>query len=345
MATATAGTRSWAHAWDAPRFADGWAKVTIFLIVGYLAMGRSFAYLGLPWFSLYVGELVLAAFLLFGPRTNQGPWIRVVWRVKKLRNFERLLLALLIYGSFKALRGSLKGYSTFTALRDTAFNYYPLFVLLGIWVGLRGKGFLRRAVHALAWWNGCYGLAYVLFLSRLSWTVPGTSNAPSTVSLFGQPYGSAVSLLGLIAFEPRLKRVWYLVALNAFVMLGLQIRAEWVGFLVGLAVFAWCTKRIKQVAVAGTLLAVLFGVMFLTNLDLQSPEGRGGEISVSEIVARAVAPVSKDLAGELAPPVLSANLRGRRNSVSSGGFGSGVKFTQTCRPHCSASATAIQWVT
>ena len=95
--------------------------------------------------------------------------------------------------------------------------------------------------------------------------------------------------LGLIAFEPRLKRVWYLVALNAFVMLGLQIRAEWVGFLVGLAVFAWCTKRIKQVAVAGTLLAVLFGVMFLTNLDLQSPEGRGGEISVSEIVARAVA--------------------------------------------------------
>ena len=39
-------------------------EATIFLIVGYLAMGRSFAYLGLPWFSLYVGEMVLAAFLL-----------------------------------------------------------------------------------------------------------------------------------------------------------------------------------------------------------------------------------------------------------------------------------------
>lgn len=301
MGTATVETRHLAEAWGPPPFADGWARLTFFLVVGYLAMGRSFAYLGLPWFSVYIGEMVLAAFLVFGPRTNYGPWARVAWRVKKLKRFEWLLATFLAYGFFEAVRGSLRGYPTFTALRDTAFNYYPLFALLGIWVGLRGKGFLRRVVHALAWWNGCYGLAYVLFLSRLPWAIPGTSSASSTVSVFGQPYGSAVSLLGLIAFEPRLKRVWYLVALNAFVMLGLQIRAEWVGFLAGLAVFAWCTRRIKQVVAAVALLAALFGLMFLTNINIQSPEGRGGEISVNDIAARAVAPVSRELAAELAP--------------------------------------------
>jgi len=281
---------------------DNWGKVAAFLIVGYLCGARSFAYLGLPWISLYVGEMTLAAFLLFGPKTQHGLWLRVAWHDRRLRRYERLLLLLLIYGAFEALHGILSGYPAFTAARDTAFNYYPIFLLLGIWVGLRDRDFLRQVLHALAWWNGCYGLAYLLFLNRLSWIMPGTSSAPSPVHLFGQPYGSAVALLGLIAFEPRLGRNWHLIALNTLVMACVQIRAEWVGFLLGVLVFAWCTKRVKPLAIAGALLIVLFGVMYLAKIDLPAPTGRLGRISAESLVARAVAPFSPNLAYELAPP-------------------------------------------
>ena len=143
---------------------DNWEKVAAFLIVGYLCASRTFSYLGLPWIRVYVAEITLAAFLLFGPKTEQGSWLGIAWHSVELRRFKRLLLLLLCYGAFEALHGILSGYPAFTAARDTAFNYYALFLFLGIWVGLRDGDFLGRVLRALAWLNGCYGLAYVLFL-------------------------------------------------------------------------------------------------------------------------------------------------------------------------------------
>jgi hypothetical protein len=277
----------------------GWTKISAFLVVGYLSMSRSFAYLGLPWISLYVGEISLLAFLLWGPRTKYGSWLRTVRRIRRLGRFEWLLLLLLCYGGVQALRGILAGYPTFAALRDTAFNYYPLFVFLGIWVGVQDKKFLRRTVRALAWWNGCYGLAYVLFLSRLSWTMPGTAKAASSVPVFSEPYGSAVALLGLLAFEPLLRRVWHLLALNALVMLWVQVRAEWVGFAIGLFVFAWCTRQMKRLVVPCLVVILLLGAMYFAKIDLPSPQGRGGRFSVGDVIGRAVAPINKGLASNL----------------------------------------------
>lgn len=284
----------------------GWSKLATFLTVGYLCMGRSFAYLGLPWFSLYIGELALGAFLLFGPRTKQGRWLQIAQRVRRLRHIEWVLLLLLCYGGFEALRGILKGYPAFTALRDTAFDYYSLYLFLGVWAGLKGEDFLRRLVRLLAWWNGCYGLAYVLVLNWLPWAMPGTAGAAKAVPLFSEPYnGSAIALLAMLAFEPRLRKVWYLVAMNAFVLLGLQVRSEWVGFAAGLLVFALLTRRFKQLAVASGLVLLLLGVMYATNLTVLSPKHRGGsvgtEISADSLIARALAPLSKSLALRLAP--------------------------------------------
>ena len=279
-----------------------WGKVVALLVVGYLCMTRSFAYLGLPWFSIYIGEISLAAFLLFGPTTRQGPWLRVVQRAKRLRRFEWLLLLLLLDGAFEAARGALSGYPIFTALRDTAFNYYPLFLFLGVWVGLHDRQFLRRVIRALAWCNGCYGLAYILLLNRLPLAMPGTAHAGTRVPIFGQPAGSAIALLGMITLEPRLRKVWYLLVLNAFVMLGIQVRAEWLGFAVGLLVFAWLTKRLRHAVAFGLLLAALVGAMYLSHFAIPSPKGRsGGKISVRDITARALAPIDKSLADKLAP--------------------------------------------
>jgi O-Antigen ligase len=310
MATATSQVGTLRLSAGGRIVSDNWGKVAAFLIVGYLCMGRAFAYLGLPWFSLFIGEMALAAFLLFGPRTKQGRWLHVAQHAGRLRRFEWLLLLLLCYGAFEALRGILAGYPAFVAARDTAFNYYPLFLFLGIWAGLKDKEFLRRVVRALAWWNGCYGLVYALFLSRLSWTMPGTANAASTVPLFSEPLGSAIALLGLLAFEPKLRRVWHLVALNALVMLFVQMRAEWVGFTVGLLVFAWYTKRLRRVFVGAGLVIALLGVMYATNINLPSPKGRGGQISADSIVARALAPINKNLAENLAPAHAVAGFAG-----------------------------------
>jgi len=283
---------------------DKWPNLAGLLVVGYLGMGKPFAYLGLPGISVYVGEMALAAFLLFGPRTKQGRWLGLVQRVRQLKRFERLLLLLLFYGGFEALRGILRGYPALTAARDTAFNYYPLFLFLGIWVGLCDRDFLRRVVRMLALWAGCFGLAYVLFLNRASWTMPGTAGR---VPVFLGPYGaSAVALLGLLALEPRLRRVWHLILLNLFVLLGVQVRAEWVGFAVGVLVFAWITRRVKHVAIASGLMIILLGLMYMTSLSLQTPKFRGetvgSKISADYLVARAIAPLSENLAQRLAPP-------------------------------------------
>jgi hypothetical protein len=296
-----------------PRTGDIWVWLAGVLILGYLCLGRSFAYLGVPWFSLYIGEMVLAAFLLFGPKTKQGRWLQIAQRASRLQRLQWLLVLFVCYGAFEALRGVLAGYPVFAAARDTAFNYYPLYFLLGIWAGFMDRDLLHRLVRFLAWGNGCYGVAYVLLLNRISWTLPGTSGAASPVFLFGQPGGSAVALLGLIAFEPQLRKVWHLLALNVFVLLAVQVRAEWLGFAVGLVVFAWLTKRIRHLAIGAGLVVFLLGLMFVAHLNLPSPKTRGGRISVDYIVARAVAPISKNLADDLASPTAVHGFTGTAN--------------------------------
>lgn len=294
--------RAEAHSFRVPHLVSGWAKLAGVMVVGYLGMSRSFAYLGLPWFSLYIGEIALGVFLLFGPRTRRGRWLRVARKVRRLRRFEWILLLLLCYGGFEALRGILKGYPAFTAARDTAFDYYPLYLFLGVWVGLSERSALRHVVRALAWFNGCYGVAWVLFLSRVPWTIPGTSNAASIVHFFSGPYAaSAVALLGLLAFEPKPGRVWYLILLNLSVLLGELVRAEWVGFTVGLILFAVLMKRFRQLFIAVGAGILLLAVMILLSVNLPAPKGRMGRVSAAYIVARAVSPVSKSLADDLAP--------------------------------------------
>lgn len=281
---------------------DSWAKFVTFLIIGYMCMGRAFAYLGLPWFSLYIGEISLGAFLLFGPRMKQGRWLQVAQHIRRLKRLKWILFLLLGYGGFEALRGIVRGYPAFTAARDTAFNYYPLFLFLGMWVGLSSRGQLRRAVRMLAWWNGFYGLAWILYLNRLPWTMPGTANAASVVPLFSGPSGaSAVALLGLLAFEPRPSRVWHLILLNLFVLLGTLLRAEWLGFAIGLVLFALLTKRIRALFIACSAAIVLLAVMVVLSVSLPSPRSTGGAVSARYIAARAVAPINQNMAGSLAP--------------------------------------------
>jgi hypothetical protein len=174
---------------------------------------------------------------------------------------------------------------------------------LGIWAGLRDGEFFVRAIRVLARWGACYGVLWILFLNQLPWTVPGTDGR---VLLFMDPQGGAmVALLGLLAFEPQLRKVWHLLLLNSFVLLGVQGRSEWLGLAIGALVFAFVMRKMRQLAEAATVLVLLLGIMFVTGLTLPSPTGRGegagASFSANSVLARIIAPFNENLAGDLAP--------------------------------------------
>src|ERR1700709_1925450 len=64
-----------------------WPSMLVAITVGYLAMSRSFAYLGFPPASLYVGELAIAAFLLSQPHAVFDRWVRALVQAGPLGPF------------------------------------------------------------------------------------------------------------------------------------------------------------------------------------------------------------------------------------------------------------------
>lgn len=273
-----------------------WVRIATFLLLGYLSLGRSFAYWGIPPMHIFVGEIALGLFLVSGPRTSRGAWLWVAARNPTLRAFKRAFLLSLGFGVFEMSRGILRGFPPLLAVRDLAINYYPLYFFLGLWAGLRDREYLKNALHAAAWVNGIYGLLFIFLLSRVPWYFPGVSEIVAPVSLFGQPSFSGVILLGLLSFEKDLWRVKVPILLNAAVLVGMLIRAEWVAFAVGLFLWALITKNVKRLLVGGVAVIGIVGIMYVTNFSYAGPKTRGGIISVRDIVGRVLAPIDPSLA-------------------------------------------------
>ncbi|MDQ4144963.1 MAG: O-antigen ligase family protein, partial [Actinomycetota bacterium] len=269
------------------------------MLAGYLSLSRSFAYLGLPTLlvplglpaiPLYLGELSLAAFVLAKPSLSVGRWFKAMLAPSPLSGVSWSFYALFFYGIFEVLRGISLGYPPITALQSFAFNFYPLYFFLGLWIGGRRPNFLPKFVRAFAWWNGIYGVAYMLFLHQLPFFLPGTE-----VPLFSQPTGSAIALVGLLCYERRLMNAWLPILLNCFVLLGIQVRAEWAGFVAALLLWGWLAKRLSRVlaGVAAVGLLLLLGAL----LDINLPSPRG-EIATRELIGRGIAPVNPELAAQ-----------------------------------------------
>ena len=272
-----------------------WAKVTLLLLLGYLSMTRSFAYLGLPTYKVFIGEVVLVAALLFIPTAFLGYWLGALFEPTPLSKIAWALLVFIDYGIMQSARGIYLGYPLLTILQNFVFNLYPLYLFLGLWVGVRRARFLPDFIRLLAWWNGLYGVAYIFFLNRLPYVIPGSPG----VAVFGQPAGSAVAIIGLVLLGRELPKRWFLLLLNTFVMLAIQVRAEWLGFLVGLLLLAWLGRRRGRVAVAFATVAALLIAGYLLRPSWRAPATRGGAISTQEIVGRAIAPLSLRLASQL----------------------------------------------
>ena len=161
-----------------------WSGLVSFLVVGYLCMTRSFAYLGLPSLQIFIGELGLAAFVLLKPRVALGTWVAAVLRPSPLNELGLALLLFVSYGVLQVVRGVFAGSPILHTFKYFIFNYYTIYLFLGIWVALKEPEYLPRLVRALVWFNGIYGLVWIVALKYTTsyLSIPGTD-----VQLFGQP--------------------------------------------------------------------------------------------------------------------------------------------------------------
>jgi hypothetical protein len=272
-----------------------WAAAAFVLVAGYLVFARTFAYLGVPGTPLFVGEALLGTFLLLQPSVSVGRIGDGILEHTALSGIAWPIAASLAYGVILAVRGSLAGYPRVLILQEFVFDVYPVYLLLGIWLGERDPRLLGRWMRALAWINGIYGLLYIAVLSRLSLVLPGTS-----ILLFQHPLAQAIVLIGLLAFPGDVRgfRRWLPFVLNVVVLLALQSRASWVGFMIALPIWALSAKQFGRML--GVVAAVAALLAFAWVADLKIPGGRGLEAySARNIVGAAIAPFDEEAAAGL----------------------------------------------
>jgi hypothetical protein len=269
-----------------------WSRLVGFLLVGYLCLSRSFAYLGIP--PLFIGEIALGAFLLFKPRVLLGTWTASLLRASPLNALGLALLLFVLYGVWEVGRGVAAGIPLGYTLKFFIFNYYALYTFLGLWIGIQMPNFLSKAVRVVAWTHGIYALSWILVLRDLrdaAPVMPGTD-----LSVFGMPDGGAIVLLGLLCFERNLRMVWPVVALNIAVTLAGQGRASWLGLAVGVLLWGFLTRKLGRVAAIGAVGLALVSVIGLSGIQFGS---RGS--SFGDLAGRLVAPFDMELAKELSP--------------------------------------------
>ncbi len=271
-----------------------WPRVAGVLLVGYLCGKKPFAYLGIP--PLFIGEIALAAFLLLKPRVALGTWAAALLRPSPLNGLGLAMLVFVAYGVWEAGRGVLAGSPVIYTLKFFVFNYYALYLFLGLWVALHEPECLAKLIRVTAWVNGIYGLIYILVLRHLGLHMPGATG----VAMFVAPGGGAFAILGLLCFERDLRAVWVVVVvvLNIVVTVTWQVRAEWLGLALGILAWAMLTGRFGRVAGFGMVGLAVFGMLELADIKLV---GRTGSVSLSETLARFIAPIDLQLAKEFSP--------------------------------------------
>jgi hypothetical protein len=274
---------------------DIWSKWVLFLLVGFNLTGRSFSYLGVPPAKLFIGDLTLAAFVLLSPRKLFDPWMKALTEGGPLGPLAWMLLLSVAYGIFEVIRGILYGFSPVIAIENLVFNVYPLYVFLGIWLGVRRPELLLKFVQIFAICFFFYAPAYLLVLHNINLEMPGSGG----VSVFGQAGGGGFIILALLCLDPKPARWWPVMTMAAIVFLATQVRSEWLGMSLAALIWGVLSRKMTRVAMIGVGISAVLAIGFLLDVNLPSPGERGGAISSREIVARGLAAVSPDLARDV----------------------------------------------
>jgi hypothetical protein len=267
------------------------AWVLLPVVVGYITMTRGFAHIGIS--PLYIGEATLGLLLVAWPGTILGTWARTQLRQHTYTTLATLSVIFVAYGLFQCLRGLIGSGFPKSSLQNFAFNYYIAFLFAGMWLGERHRNLLSRLIWWLAWINAIYGIAYLLVLGR-----PVTSEDTSA-PIFGWPAGSAIAILGLLCFERDTKRILLPLALNVFVLLGRQVRAEWLAIACAIVLFSVLRGQFIRLMQLGAVVGGLVLAGVLADVKIPAPSSFGGVISARDIVGRAISAVDERAAARL----------------------------------------------
>jgi O-antigen ligase/polysaccharide polymerase Wzy-like membrane protein len=270
------------------------------VLAGNLLMGRSFAYWGFQPAKLFIGEAALAALCVWHPAEVFGRWFWSLSNRNPSGAFSWAFLLFLEYGVLEVWRGFDAGYSLAGAVQNFAYNCYPMYFFVGWWLGETCPDVLTNTVKWFAWVHGAYGLAYIAVLDRFTstLTVPGAPWVP----FFGQPSGSAIAILGLLCLNAQPSTVVIPLCLNTLVLLGMQVRAEWLALLVGLLVWSIAKGRIRPMITPIGVIVALLVVGYIIDFTLPGTSGRPSAVSARMLIARGIAPLSEELAVSVGGP-------------------------------------------
>jgi hypothetical protein len=87
--------------------------------------------------------------------------------------------------------------------------------------------------------------------------------------------------------------------LNILVTLAWQVRAEWLGLVLGLLAWGLLTGRLHRVVVIGMAVLTVLGMIDFLGINLVSRTG--GAVSLSETLGRFIAPINLELAKAIEP--------------------------------------------
>lgn len=281
------------------------------LIAGYLLFDKAFAYLHLPGTPLYVGEMVLATGILGALSASR--YFRAPVR-------DEPILALLIVFMLWGLIRFLPEVSTYglDAVRDSALWYYCFFALLACAALARSPDLPRRWVGQLTRLTPWLVLWLPIGLVLQSLAPDGPYVPFTTVPVFTHKPGNAalaaLAVLGCMWLFPenrsaRSRGLWSIMALVVLATAATQNRGGLLGAAVGAMVaLAFIQFRLRLIAQAVTITAVMLGVAALLAPLIPFVGGHGRDFSVSQLVDNV-----KSLGGGAeAPGDLQGTVQGRK---------------------------------
>ncbi|MEM8904660.1 MAG: O-antigen ligase family protein [Actinomycetota bacterium] len=272
-------------------------RITIVVVVGYLALGRGFAQLGVAPVGLFLGEVVVGAALIYRPsRRALLEFLNDLFRPGRLHLLAWATALFVASGLFAVVLGWSRDHPVLEIAKTFALTYYVLFLPLGIWLSTVIPGLLYRLVRVLAWVNLVYGLAFVAFLDDRPVFLPFSSAA------LGGPQGSGAAIMGILCFEDQPRRSWHLLAGNALVLLLQQKRAEWIGTGMALVVWTLWSRRYSLLSTGAVVVVAVITVTSILGIQLDGASNRGGgSVSPNAVAARLIAPLDADIARQIAP--------------------------------------------
>jgi O-Antigen ligase len=268
---------------------DNWTKLVVFYLWCSQFLGKA---------SVYVG-LALGGLLIFSTRVLWDRWYLALTRGSDpLNRVAWAILVSLLYGIAEVIYGvSFLGYPLFTALQILVFNICPVYLFLGIWVGKRHPGAVRKYIRFLAWLTVIYAPLYFLFFQHLNLTLTGI--LPGTgLDILSGPGSGTVPLLGLLSLESSLAQFWLPIVVLVLMTIAYQERSDWLGL--GLCLLVWGKISGKLGRIFG-ILGCIFAVLLIAALmDVKLPPvpGRANELSARGTIARMAGSISPEMASE-----------------------------------------------